>query len=236
MHIRSLTVLLMILLSSSVGAQTQNNDYYAAKSDSKLAQLLHNVEEFHLQLGIDQIKSRQYGTARANFDFILRYFPNHPRALPIMTELCRIYKDSQCNAEAYLDRAIKVNDGNASIYLIKGHYLQRFGNLDEAIDNYKKSLDINPNSANAHYNLGLAYLTQNQNARANEHAQKAYALGLTLPGLRNKLEAAGAWHQVELKPASEDGSPGNIVQPLPAGDASGETRREPLAEKADGSK
>lgn len=227
MLIRLLTMLIALHFSYNVAAQTQNNDYYAAKSDPRLAQLLHNVEEYHMQPGLDQIKTGQYYSAWGSFDFILRYFPNHPRALPLMSDLCQIYKDRRCNAEAYFDKALRINPNNSSIYLIKGIYLQKRGKLDEAIESYKKSLDINPDSANAHYNLGLAYLAQKQNSDANEHAQKAYAIGIPFPGLRNKLIAAGAWHPVEAKPDLKTASPIEIVQPRAEGVATGDSLLRP---------
>lgn len=206
MLIRLLCVVLGLAGTISVGAQTQkteNNDYYLAKSDPKLTQLLHIVEKHHMQPGLDQIKSRQYPQAWGSFDFILRYFPNHPRALLLMSELCEKWRNPKCNMDAYFEKGIRMSPENSGIHLTKGVYLQKSGKLNDAIESYKKALEFNPGSANAHYNLGLAYTTQKQYVLANEHAQQAYNLGIDLPGLRNKLVAAGAWKTIETKPAEE---------------------------------
>jgi tetratricopeptide (TPR) repeat protein len=204
MLIRLLSIFLIMLFASTATAQSQGNDYYAAKSDPQLSGLLHRVELYHLQQGLNQIKSRQYDSARADFDFILRYFPNHPRALILMSDLCQIIKDRRCNAEAYFDKGLQINPNNSGIHLIKGVYLQRFGKLDEAIESYKQALAISPDSANAHYNLGLAYFAQKQYAAANEHAQRAYALNPTLPAaLRSKLIAGNTWKTSEFEPSEQ---------------------------------
>ncbi len=216
MHIRLLYIFLFMLLAGNVAAQTQN-DYYAAKLDTTVAQLLHNVEQYHIQPGLDQFKNKRYGAAWQDFDFILRYFPNHPRALLLMAELCQVYRAPQCNAEAYFDKALRMNPNNAGTYLLKGLHQQKLGKLDDAIASYKKSLEIDPDSVNAHYNLGLAYIVQKQFVLANEHAQHAYASSQGLPpGLQNKLVAAGAWKPIEIKTTEQPSLPAEVSKSQPA--------------------
>lgn len=40
---------------------------------------------------------------------------------------------------------------------------------------------------------GLAYFDVGDYAQSMEHAKKAYALGVNLPGLKSKLVKAGKW-------------------------------------------
>ena len=82
--------------------------------------------------------------------------------------------------------------------------------MDAAIAQYKKALEINPNSVLGHYNLGLAFVDTKDYVEANLHAQRAYQGGMTLPGLRRQLEAANAW-----KPAAP--STDVSASPEPAG-------------------
>lgn len=226
MHIRLLYVFLFMLLAGNVAAQTQNNDYYAAKTDSRLAILLHNVEQFHLEPGLNQLRTKQVDGvhtkeylphAWGHFQFVLKYFPNHPRALLLTAEVCEIWKHPiNCNLDATFDAALKLNPNNAGIYLIKGLSQQKFGKLDEAIASYKKSLEIDPDSVNAHYNLGLAYIAQKQFVLANEHAQHAYASSQGLPpGLQNKLVAAGAWKPIEIKSTEQKPEPAQAAKSQP---------------------
>jgi Flp pilus assembly protein TadD len=122
----------------------------------------------------------------------------------LAVEVCEVWKDSkECNLDVTFDDALKIRRNDAGVHLVKGVYLQKRKRTTEAIDSYKKSIAINPNSANAHYNLALAYVAQKQNALANEHAQQAYALGMMLPGLQNRLIAENAWKPIEPKPVTE---------------------------------
>ena len=55
----------------------------------------------------------------------------------------------------------------------------------------KTAIELEPDNATINYNLGLLYLKAKDYDKAAEYADKAYALGFPLPGLRNQL-AAGA--------------------------------------------
>ena len=176
-------------------AQTPSN-YYTALSTAGTTELLKNVEGYHLEQGIQKLRVRQYEYAWGDFDFMLRYFPNHPRALMLMGELCEAWRNPKCNMEHYLGKAIRISPENDSVYVAQGVYLQRRNKLKEAIESYKKALEFNVGSANAHYNLGLAYVATRQYELANEHAQKAYRMGMTFPGLQSKLVAVGAWKAI----------------------------------------
>ena len=176
------------------------HDYYTAQSTAVTAELLRNVESYHLAQGIQETRDRRQQAAWADFDFILRYFPNHPRALVLMGETCAAWPTLRCDMESYFAKAITMSPESDGIYLTQGVYLQKTGKLKDAIKSYQKALELNPESANTHYNLGLAYLANKQNRLANEEAQKAYSLGMTFPGLRNKLVAAGAWKVIESTP------------------------------------
>lgn len=193
----------MALAPALAAAQATNNDYYNARASQPSSELLTTVEKYHLQQGIDKMRARLWQAAWGDLHFILNYFPNHPRALLLMAEVCQKWRNPKCNMGEYFEKAIQVSPSNAGIHLTMGVYLQKQGKLSEAIESYKKSLEINPDSANTHYNLGLAYAAQKQNALANEHAQKAYSMGQMPPGLRSKLEAVGAWKTIETKPVAE---------------------------------
>ena len=217
---RTLLSIAVALAPALAAAQATNNDYYNARASQQSSELLTAVEKYHLQQGIDKMRTRLWQAAWGDFNFILNYFPNHPRVLLLMSELCESWRNPKCNMGEYFEKALQVSPNNAGIHLTMGVYLQKRGKLNEAIESYKKSLEINPGSANAHYNLGLAYAAQKQNALANEHAQKAYSMGQMPPGLRNKLVAAGAWKDIEQKPAAatqkSDETPSDEPKPKPA--------------------
>jgi tetratricopeptide (TPR) repeat protein len=188
----------MWLATTGAFGQAGNRDYYTAKLTKEGAELLKNVELYHIGPGISRMSTHTYGGALQDFEFILDFFPNHPRGLALISELCDLkWKSPQCDADAWFQKAIDRNPHASQTYLIYGLHLQRQNHLPEAIESYKKSIDLNPVSANAHYDLALAYFDQKQFDLANRHAQISYELGMPLPGLRDKLTRAGKWKPLD---------------------------------------
>jgi tetratricopeptide (TPR) repeat protein len=195
-------VLAAVCLGSGVAAgQVKSNlDYYKANASPESAQTLRNVEQFHLDPGVRRMKERNFAGALQDFEFILNYFPNHPKVLSLVSELCDLtWKNAQCEPERYFERAIEINPRVAQTFTVYGLHFQRRNNLPRAVESYGRALELNPASSNAHYNLGLAYFDQKRFDLANLHAQASYALGFPLSGLRDKLTRAGQW-----KPLSQE--------------------------------
>ena len=71
--------------------------------------------------------------------------------------------------------------------------IARLREIDDAVEQYKIALEQDPSYAEAHYNLGLAYVALEEYEQALVHARSAYQLGYRLPGLKRQLEEAGAW-------------------------------------------
>lgn len=207
----TLVLFAIFLLGASTVADAQTRlsaDYYFDRSDSVLLQQLSNVERYHTAGCTDGVKTRQYEPALADCEFILRYFPNHPKALLAVADICFAWKNSRCNPDPYFDAAIAVNPNISGTYSTRGIYLLRAGRVDNAIASLKQAAAIDPNSINAHYNLGLAYFEAKQYDLANASAQRAYLLGAPVPGLRDRLRKAGYW-----KP--DDASLAEPAQPAP---------------------
>jgi Tfp pilus assembly protein PilF len=192
----------LLVATSSLAQGEGDKDYYHANDRNEDAQALRNVEQYHLEQGVSKMKAGQYSGAHADFAFMLGYFPNHPQALALMSELCDLKwkdfrKDFQCDMESRFERAIARNPNASPTFLVYGLHLQRVNRLPQAIESYKKSIALYPESANAHYNLGLAYFDAKQFDLANRHANLSYALGMRLPGLRDKLMRAGKWNALD---------------------------------------
>ena len=58
-------------------------------------------------------------------------------------------------------------------YAVRGEFLTRAGRLDEAIENYRKALDIDPESAVVYLRLGQALRLQGKPDQAIENYRKA---------------------------------------------------------------
>jgi tetratricopeptide (TPR) repeat protein len=198
-------------------AQKTTFDYYAAKADrAGEAKRLGNVEAYHLEQGDQKFRAGSYDAALGEFEFILGEYPNHPRALLLLAEMCTKWKSSRCDVDGLFERAVEVNPRVAGTYVVRGLYYHRTGRLDNAIASYNRALELDPNSLNANYNLGLAYFDQKQYARANEAAQRAYLNGAPLPGLRNKLQGVGAWRSLDAAAPTSGNEAPSVAAPPPA--------------------
>lgn len=194
-------------LPSAQGYYDQANDFYQARGRNIV------VDQFHLPLCEQRLRQPEYARkeylSRALTDciFILKIFPNHPRALLAAVQVCEQMKSPTCPADEFLERAIAINPAASATFVVQGIYLHRTHRYTQAIESFKQALKLEPNSINAHYDLGLAYLETKQFELANEQAQDAYALGAPLPGLRKRLELAGYWKPLQQKGAYQEIAP-----------------------------
>ncbi|MEP7062475.1 MAG: hypothetical protein ABI881_08750 [Betaproteobacteria bacterium] len=156
------------------------------------------VERFHFTQSVEMLQSGSTGTIGGDLDYTLRASPNHPRALMAMSNYAlRQKKDrvrgAEYSVDCYFDRAIRFAPNDGTVYMIYGTYLFKTGNKQKAMKAFETAENFAEDNANLHYNLGLVYVDAKEYDRALLHAQKAYALGFPLAGLKNKLIAAGKW-------------------------------------------
>jgi predicted Zn-dependent protease len=144
--------------------------------------------------GIQALQDGALDSALGHFKFILRYYPNHPRALPLMGDLSLRMEAPEVGDE-YFRRAITLypETMGATGYLNYGKFLVRAGRAADAISALKKSLAKDDSFSETHYYLGLAYLDGKNLPMANHHAQMAYGRGFPLMDLKKKLMEVGAW-------------------------------------------
>jgi len=167
----------------------RENDYYAAAGTNPLKV----VEQYHLGPCEQSLNARNFRRAVAECDFILRIFPNHPRALHLTVRACEQWQSPECKLDDRFERAIAINPQASATFVLNGIYLHGTKQYERARQSYERALALDADSMNAHYNLGLTCIELKDYACANLHAQRAYALGSTLPGLRNRLQKAGQW-------------------------------------------
>ena len=87
-------------------------------------------------------------------------------------------------SEDALKRRIKVE---TAVHLFKGIAYRNKAMLDEAIAEYKKAIETNPNYAQAHYNLGLAYSGLGMRDEAAGEYNKAIEINPNLAEAHNNL-------------------------------------------------
>jgi Tfp pilus assembly protein PilF len=207
----------VLLCPSPAFGQAGNRDYYNPGTGTDEKANWQNAHHFHLQPAFDAMARGNWASARDNFEFILRAFPNSPRALNGISELCVYkWKSPQCDADAWFDKAVDVNPSISTTWVIYGIHLQRQKRYGRAVEKFKHALELRPDDINGNYNLGLAYFEMKEYAKANEQAQKSYKLGAPLPGLRDMLKRVGAW-QPEVAAASKPRAPESTEQRPPKG-------------------
>lgn len=165
------------------------------------------VEPYHFPPEVESLRSGATATIGGDIDYTLRAFPNHHRALNSMANLgLKLHTDKPKGAhftvDCYFDRALRFAPDDGIVREIYGVYLSRTDRKREAVRVLEDALQYEKDNANLHYNLGLVYADLKDYPNALKHAQLAYRLGASLPGLRNKLEAAGQWRESADKEAA----------------------------------
>ena len=156
------------------------------------------IGRFHFHKQTESLTGESVVGIAGDISYTLRVFPNHPRALMAMADLglkekLSTPKGSQYSVECWFERAMRFRPDDGNVRMVYGIALLKDGNVDAAIKQLSKANELMPNSANVHYNLGLAYFDAKDYDRAVEQAKAAYALGFPLPGLKNKLQRIDKW-------------------------------------------
>jgi len=163
------------------------------------------VERYHFNSDVENLVRGQSSIdLMEDLDYTLRAIPNHPRALHSVANyqlrLGRLNPKYR-SAECYFDRAMRFAPNDPVVRLVLGIYRAKKGDREGAKEAYNEALKLDPNSAEAHYNLGLLYFDLKKYSDSREQANIAYKLGYPLPGLRQMLLRVGAWSE-DSKPAA----------------------------------
>jgi tetratricopeptide (TPR) repeat protein len=170
-------------------------DYRTATPDQK-----NIVEQHHFTPAVESLRAGITGTVGGELDYTLRAFPNHARALMAMVRLGQRDKTTkpkgaQYTVECFVERAVQFRPDDPSVRQIRGIYLSLQRKYARAVEDFQAAIQQQPNNANAHYNLGLAYFELGNYEQAQEEAKLAQSLGFPLEGLKNKLKTKGKWNE-----------------------------------------
>jgi tetratricopeptide (TPR) repeat protein len=161
---------------------------------------IHNIEAHHFNQDVESlVRGQSMASVGGDLEFMLRYVPNHHRALYSLVKLAlrdkteMPYQTNPYTVRCWLQRGAVFSPEDGTVFLISGIYLGRLGRIDEAIAALERANELLPDDENVQYNLGLLYFDKKDFARSLSSAKRAYAAGFPLPGLRRKLEQAGQW-------------------------------------------
>lgn len=188
-------------------------DYRVAPPDK-----LRIVEGYHFNSDVEQLRKGQSTTnIGEDLEFVLRYFPNHSRALNSMMKLGKREKTDKPRGnrdtiECWFERAIKFVPGDGTVNLLYALWLVHTGHKSAATEQLALARGAATDNANYAYNLGLGFLEVGDYESALEFAHKAYALGYPLPGLRDRLTRLNKWRPAPdpvppASPSTQDGKP-----------------------------
>ncbi|WP_193315657.1 tetratricopeptide repeat protein [Janthinobacterium aquaticum] len=163
------------------------------------------VEQYHFNKGVENLVKGMTGSLGGDISYTLEHFPNHHRALSSMARLALRDKTVQpigarYTVSCYFERAIAYAPHDATARMVFGNYLLAGKQDAAALAQLRAAAELAPEHATIQYNLGLLYARQKDYPQAMQYAEKAYALGFPLPGLRNQLKKAGHWREPATSP------------------------------------
>jgi Tfp pilus assembly protein PilF len=176
---RLMIVFLPALAISAVSARAQGptnpEDYFNPRHDRML---LYNVERYHLSRDtfFGFYNDGKYNLATEELKFVLRYFPNHPRALMLMESVGKL-SGNPLLAYPYYDNAVKLFPQHALTHAQFGSYLKNIDQVDAGIARLKEALEIDPQLALAHAWLSEAYAKKGDAKLAAQYAEQARRFG-----------------------------------------------------------
>jgi tetratricopeptide (TPR) repeat protein len=161
---------------------------------------IHQIESNHFDRQTEFLVKSKTGSMGADLDFVLRYIPNHPRALASLSRLAlneNNFKPSGASipVECHFLRALAFAPDDPAVLTIYGAFLARTDRPKEALARLKEAEKLDAQNAMLQYNLGLVLVDLGDYPAARNYAEKAYAQGISLPGLRERLQQKGHWKQ-----------------------------------------
>lgn len=156
------------------------------------------VESFHFTRSVEMLREGASGTIGGDLDYTLGKFPNHLRALSAMMRLSERTGNlrppgARYPTECYFDRAVRFAPDDAQVRALYAFYLIKAKREQEARIQLGAAEQQGIDDAQLAYNLGLAYFELKEYDKSLALAKRAYAGGISVPGLRKKLNDIGRW-------------------------------------------
>ena len=134
------------------------------------------------------------------FDYTLRAFPNHARALDAVVRLSEKQgtdqpKGMRYTVDCWFQRAIRFRPDDATVRMIYATYLGKKNRVADATKHLEITAANTKENPFTQYNIGLIYFDLKQFDRALAQAHIAYGLGMPRTELRDRLVSANQWRE-----------------------------------------
>lgn len=130
---------------------SQTTNYYLSLNTP----LLTKTEQYHLAQAIRKLDEQDFEQAWNELAFVLHYFPNHPKALALLSDLSFTI-GQPVRAKRYFERALSLYPDHASTYALYGEFLMRDSKYSLAITQFKKAVILDRTSVEYQNQLSLA--------------------------------------------------------------------------------
>jgi TolB-like protein/AraC-like DNA-binding protein len=142
----------------------------------KALELNNNLAEAHTTLGtiLFQVEWK-WEDARKELELALDLNPNYAEAHRYYANLMEILRQNEL-ARFHCFKAAELNPISQSLILSKAWYLKEDGKFEEALEEYKKLIDMYPENLSVYWNLSDFYWKTNEEQKAVESLQKAFQL------------------------------------------------------------
>lgn len=169
--------LTLTAVTGVVAEEERDKDYF----DPEAQGLLGMVEQYHLMSGTPfwsyyKNIDRDYGHALNELKFILRYFPNHPKALTLLSVVAKQVQVPMLPISFY-EKALAMYPQHAITHAQFGAYLVEIDKVDQGIESLQNALKIDPNMGAAYGWLAGAYQKKGNTHAAAKAQEQAAKLG-----------------------------------------------------------
>lgn len=172
------------------------------------------VEIAHFRPEMEALRQGGQGplsTVGPEFDYTLRAFPNHHRALDAILRLSARDRTDQPKGMRYtiscwFERAVRFVPDDPIVRMLFATYLGKTNRVEEALQHLAFAAKSNADNAFTQYNVGLAYFDMKQFDLALKQAHISYGMGMQRLELKELLTQSGHWRDL---PAG--GTPANAA-------------------------
>jgi tetratricopeptide (TPR) repeat protein len=182
---------------------------------AQLAAELNVVESAHFTPEVEGLDSGNTAPAINDIAYTLMAWPNHHRALHSAMKYRMRFKNWPENsqvppAECQMQRAMEFSPSDPIPYMMYGLLLHKWEQYEKALFAYRVANKLRPNDILTLYNMSLTLVELEQYDEAVKTANTVYAAGMPLPGLKNKLVAAGQWPTAGKAAATTEKAPPKV--------------------------